>query len=83
MKKIISALFVLLIIIVLPGCTSNTSGNSSGNYSSSCSCSSNIYNCDDFSSHTEAQSCFVKCGGTRTDIHQLDRDNDGSACEQN
>ncbi len=45
-----------------------------------CSCSSNIYNCDDFSTHTEAQSCFEYCG-VNSDVHRLDGDDDGIACE--
>lgn len=49
--------------------------------SSSYECSSNIYNCDDFSSHAEAQEVFETCGGTSNDIHQLDGDQDGEACE--
>ena len=44
-------------------------------------CSSNIYNCTDFSTHTEAQSVYESCGGVANDIHKLDRDNDGVACE--
>lgn len=46
-----------------------------------CDCSSNIYNCPDFSTHNEAQACFEYCGGTSNDIHRLDRDGDGDACE--
>ena len=46
-----------------------------------CLCSGNIYNCDDFSSQAEAQRCFEKCGGVKKDIHGLDGDNDGVACE--
>jgi len=42
-------------------------------------CGSNYYNCADFSTHAEAQSVFEFCGGG--DIHGLDRDNDGLACE--
>ena len=44
-------------------------------------CYSNIYNCTDFSTHTEAQSVFESCGGTTNDIHRLDGDNNGIACE--
>ena len=44
-------------------------------------CSSNTYNCTDFSSHSEAQSIYESCGGVSNDIHQLDRDKDGEACE--
>ena len=46
-----------------------------------CDCSSNIYNCDDFSTHAEAQTCFEFCGGVSNDIHRLDGDSDGDACE--
>ena len=47
-----------------------------------CSCSGDIYNCSDFSSHASAQACFSYCLDQGAgDIHRLDRDNDGSACE--
>jgi len=47
-----------------------------------CSCSSDKYNCSDFSNHTEAQACYDYCRSvTGKDIHHLDGDNDGSACE--
>lgn len=49
--------------------------------SSDYDCNSNIYNCDDFSTHSEAQKVYESCGGVNNDIHQLDRDKDGSACE--
>jgi micrococcal nuclease len=41
-------------------------------------CGYNAYNCSDFSSHREAQSVYDTCEG---DIHRLDRDKDGIACE--
>jgi len=44
-------------------------------------CSYNAYNCGDFSTHAEAQAAFEYCGGVSNDIHRLDGDNDGSACE--
>lgn len=44
-------------------------------------CSSNIYNCDDFMTHAEAQKVFEMCGGVLKDVHGLDRDKDGLACE--
>jgi len=44
-------------------------------------CSSNVYNCTDFSTHTEAQSIYNSCGGASNDIHRLDADKDGKACE--
>ncbi|MFH1638095.1 MAG: excalibur calcium-binding domain-containing protein [Candidatus Woesearchaeota archaeon] len=44
-------------------------------------CSSNIYNCEDFNTQTEAQTIFEFCGGLNNDIHYLDGDDDGIACE--
>ena len=43
-------------------------------------CSGNVYNCSDFSTQVEAQSAFEACGA-EADIHNLDRDRDGVACE--
>jgi micrococcal nuclease len=44
-------------------------------------CSYNAYNCSDFSTHVEAQEVFEYCGGVNNDIHRLDADKDGIACE--
>ncbi|MCH7597813.1 thermonuclease family protein [Patescibacteria group bacterium] len=44
-------------------------------------CSYNAYNCTDFSTHNEAQTVYELCGGVANDIHRLDRDKDGLACE--
>jgi hypothetical protein len=49
--------------------------------SSQYSCSSNTYNCGDFATHAEAQSAYEACGGPASDIHRLDGDRDGIACE--
>jgi micrococcal nuclease len=47
-----------------------------------CSCSGNQYNCPDFSTHANAQACYEYCKSVgRGDIHRLDGDNDGLACE--
>lgn len=47
-----------------------------------CDCSANIYNCGDFSSHNSAQACFGYCWEqVGYDVHRLDGDNDGIACE--
>jgi endonuclease YncB( thermonuclease family) len=49
---------------------------------STCSCSYNQYNCSDFSSHSQAQACYEYCISQGTgDVHRLDGDSDGSACE--
>ncbi len=44
-------------------------------------CTSDEYNCSDFETQEEAQAAFEACGGPETDIHKLDQDNDGIACE--
>lgn len=44
-------------------------------------CSYNAYNCVDFVTSSEAQAVMEYCG--KDDIHQLDRDKDGLACEWN
>ena len=46
-----------------------------------CDCSGNNLNCGDFSTHADAQACFQTCGGVSNDVHRLDGDKDGSACE--
>lgn len=44
-------------------------------------CSYNKYNCGDFSTQIEAQAMFEDCGGISNDVHWLDGDGDGVACE--
>ena len=52
-----------------------------GSKSISNDCSSDSYNCGDFLTQKEAQLVFEDCGGVDNDIHQLDRDGNGLACE--
>lgn len=44
-------------------------------------CDSNSYNCSDFKTQAEAQRIFESCGGVSNDIHRLDGNKDGEACE--
>lgn len=44
-------------------------------------CSSNKYNCTHFKTQAEAQEVFEMCGGADNDIHKLDNNKDGEACE--
>jgi len=47
-----------------------------------CSCAGNLYNCSDFDSWYEAQVCYEHClDVVGYDIHRLDSDDDGVACE--
>lgn len=43
-------------------------------------CIANTYNCDDFETQEGAQIVFEECG-VEEDIHALDRDGNGLACE--
>lgn len=46
-----------------------------------CSCEGNLYNCVDFSTQAEAQTCYDFClTQTGQDIHRLDGRGDGRAC---
>lgn len=42
---------------------------------------SDEYNCEDFTTQPEAQSFFLKVGGTKNDVNRLDGDNNGVACQ--
>ena len=45
-------------------------------------CTSNTYNCGDFSSWSEANSAYQYCiAQGHGDIHKLDSDDDGDPCE--
>ena len=48
-----------------------------------CSCSGDLYKCEDFATHAQAQACYDYCISQGAgDIHRLDgNDNDGLACE--
>ncbi len=46
-----------------------------------CSCTGDTYNCNDFSTRTEAQDCYEYCFTQGAgDIHKLDIDGNGKAC---
>ncbi len=47
-----------------------------------CDCSGDVYNCSDFSTQADAQACYEHCVSLGYgDIHDLDKDDDGLACE--
>lgn len=49
---------------------------------SDCYCDRNAYNCKDFATHAEAQALYECCKRkTGYDVHDMDRDADGVACE--
>ncbi len=44
-------------------------------------CWRNVYDCRDFRTQAEAQAVYLACGGPRNDVHHLDWDGNGRACE--
>jgi Excalibur calcium-binding domain len=44
-------------------------------------CRRNAYNCSDFRTRAQAQAAYLACGGRGNDVHHLDEDRDGLACE--
>ena len=47
-----------------------------------CPCTGNVRNCSDFATQRQAQACYDHCWTPTTpDIHNLDSDDDGIACE--
>ena len=73
-KKIILALSVILIIVLITLIVILYDKEVTG-------CSKDRYNCNNFSTQAEAQAVFEVCGGLSNDIHWLDGDQDGVACE--
>ncbi len=76
---------ILFIFIVLTGCTTEQTSEqiiSKLKTETVCSCRSDRYNCDDFKTRREARNkyecCMDKVG---YDVHNLDGDSDGIACE--
>lgn len=68
--------------------TSNSNSDNSNNTplptnepAAVCNCSGDSLNCGNFGSQSSAQACFNYCYPIAGDIHRLDRDNDGIACE--
>ena len=61
----------------------NNTGEDLGDNTSSYDCSSDVYNCANFTTKAEAQLVFDYCEEQGAgDIHQLDADGNGKACER-
>jgi hypothetical protein len=44
-------------------------------------CWRNVYDCRDFHTQAEAQAVYEACGGPKRDVHHLDWDGNGRACD--
>jgi len=80
-KLLIWTIVIVLILGIIIGYIflRDTGSGSSGIFVADCG--SDSYNCDDFITQDEAQRVFDACGGVDNDVHQLDRDGNGVACE--
>lgn len=79
MRKILILVFFLFILPV--GFNSLVDAATPG-ASKTCDCSGNHYNCADFATNSEAQSCYDYCKSKgKGDVHRLDADDDGLVCE--
>lgn len=68
--------------VPIPPTTVPTSIPVSPTESPVCDCSGDIYNCPDFTTHAQAQACHNYCMEQgQGDIHELDADDNGLACE--
>lgn len=78
---LIALLMVFVIVPLLSGEDRNNNNNAGEQQESSSSfeCSVDSYNCADFRTQAEAQKVFDACGPE--DVHGLDRDGNGEACE--
>ena len=78
-------IIILFIFLVLTGCATSQATEQiipEQKTSTVCSCRIDRYNCDDFKTRQEAREkyecCMQKVG---YDVHNLDGDSDGLACE--
>ncbi|MFH1608012.1 MAG: excalibur calcium-binding domain-containing protein [archaeon] len=88
---IVLSLFFVVVFMQERGFSSMTSETIQGSEESfeevepiislSSQCDKNIYDCYNFASQFEAQKVFEACKGSSNDVHNLDRDSDGIACE--
>jgi len=70
------------IAVIAKMVTTQQTVNTQSSTGAVCDCSSNKYNCKDFSGHAAAQACYDYCKSLgKGDIHQLDGDKNGIACE--
>ena len=81
-KTLYWILSILRILILIVAGYLFFRGSGDGETSSeSINCESDTYNCSDFATQEEAQDMFDSCFSKAGDIHGLDRDGNGVACE--
>ena len=76
---------ILFIVPILTGCVASQASEQTvleSKTTTTCSCRSDRYNCDDFKTRRKARELYKCCmRKVGYDVHQLDRDKDGMPCE--
>jgi hypothetical protein len=78
-------LILIPILLLLTGCSDSQTivrANPESEIKTVCSCRTDRYNCADFETRREARELYDCCmRKVSYDVHRLDRDADGVACE--
>jgi len=79
MKKILFTTIILFSLVLIGASCDSEKTESVRNRASHTSYDE--YNCGNFETWEQAQEVFESAGGVENDVHHLDRDKDGIACE--
>jgi hypothetical protein len=82
-KCVVQVILFFVLFLFLAGCTANKESSHLEKISldevTPPDCAFDKYNCSDFNTQNEAQTMLEKC---EKDVHGLDHDKDGTACEE-
>jgi len=79
---VIAIIFIIVFIVLLLVRLKFKSATDKINIHDGSDCSSDIYDCTDFPDQEIAQITYNRCmNEVGYDVHNLDKDNDGKACE--
>ena len=82
MRNALAALALVLLIALALGCDPADYSGVTAPQPGPCNCTGPDLNCADFATQAQAQACFDYCRSRGYgDIHGLDGDSDGVACE--
>ena len=76
-----AALAVSAALALYFGLRDSPSPSTMARYQVGYQCWRNVYDCRDFRTQAEAQAVYLACGGPERDVHHLDWDGNGRACD--
>ena len=78
---VVACVFFVLMVVFLFFLVNSSLNDNSSNFNEEVLCSSDVYNCEDFSNCEEAREVFDTCMNfTNSDVHGLDLDSDSIPC---